>query len=102
MALAIAASSMNLTATEPVRDYPMETYIDIAKGIAGFEYQGEESFYRWTTRIIDHRFVGQVRPLGTRSETPPATSSGAGAFVYMRRRSHTALNESKELDRENR
>ena len=59
-------------------DILQETYIDIAKSIAGFEYQGEESFYRWTTRIIDHRFVDQVRHLRRKKRDAAREVTGAG------------------------
>jgi len=44
-------------------DVLQESYIAIFSGINGFTYQGEDSFYHWATRIIDHRFLDQVRAL---------------------------------------
>lgn len=44
-------------------DVLQEAYVSIFNGIAGFSYQGEDSFYHWASRIIDHRFLDQVRAL---------------------------------------
>ena len=44
-------------------DVLQEAYMDIFDGIAGFTYQDEDSFYRWAARIIDHKFIDQVRRL---------------------------------------
>lgn len=40
---------------------------DAAEAMAGFTYQDEDSFYRWVVRIIDHRFIDQVRRLRRQS-----------------------------------
>ncbi|HVZ92905.1 MAG TPA: RNA polymerase sigma factor [Phycisphaerales bacterium] len=42
-------------------DILQEAYIDVFKGIATFKYQGEDSFYHWATKIIDHRFIDHAR-----------------------------------------
>lgn len=42
-------------------DILQETYIDIFNTIGDFAYRGEDSFYRWATRILDHRFIDHVR-----------------------------------------
>ena len=44
-------------------DVLQEAFIDIFKGIGAFSARDDESFYRWATRIIDHRFIDQVRRL---------------------------------------
>ena len=42
-------------------DILQEAYVDIFNSISEFAYAGEDSFYRWATRIIDHRFIDYVR-----------------------------------------
>jgi RNA polymerase sigma factor (sigma-70 family) len=44
-------------------DVLQEAYLGVFTGIAQFTYQGEDSFYHWVTRIIEHRFLDQVRAL---------------------------------------
>lgn len=44
-------------------DVLQEAYIGVFAGIATFEYRGEDSFYYWVTRIIEHRFLDAVRAL---------------------------------------
>jgi RNA polymerase sigma-70 factor (ECF subfamily) len=42
-------------------DILQEAYIDIFSTIGDFSYRGEDSFYRWATRIVDHRFIDHAR-----------------------------------------
>lgn len=42
-------------------DILQEAYVDIFNTIGKFGYRGEDSFYHWATRIIDHRFIDHVR-----------------------------------------
>ncbi len=42
-------------------DLLQEAYIEIFGAIGAFTYTGEDSFYRWATRIVEHRFIDQVR-----------------------------------------
>lgn len=42
-------------------DLLQEAYIDVLRSITGFEAQDAESFYRWAARIVDHKFIDQVR-----------------------------------------
>ena len=44
-------------------DVLQEAYLGVFTGIAQFTHQGEDSFYHWVTRIIEHRFLDQVRAL---------------------------------------
>ena len=44
-------------------DVLQEAYIAVFAGIPTFEYRGADSFYHWATRIIEHRFLDQVRSL---------------------------------------
>ncbi len=44
-------------------DVLQEAYLSVFQGIVQFAYQGEDSFYHWVTRIIEHRFLDQVRAL---------------------------------------
>jgi len=44
-------------------DILQEAYVDVFASIHAFTYEGEESFYRWAARIVDHRFIDQVRRL---------------------------------------
>lgn len=38
-----------------------EGYIDMVKGIGGFQYTDEDSFYRWATTILRHKFIDLAR-----------------------------------------
>jgi len=42
-------------------DVLQEAYVGVFADIGAFKPQGEDSFYRWATRIIDHRFIDHVR-----------------------------------------
>jgi len=42
-------------------DLLQEAYIDILRQISGFKARDSESFYRWAVRIVDHKFIDQVR-----------------------------------------
>lgn len=42
-------------------DLLQETYIQAVTDLPGFTDQGEESFYRWISTILDHRFIDAVR-----------------------------------------
>lgn len=42
-------------------DLLQETYIQAVADLASFTDQGEESFYRWISTILDHRFIDAVR-----------------------------------------
>lgn len=44
-------------------DVLQEAYADVFAGIADFTPQGDDAFYHWAARIIDHRFIDQVRRL---------------------------------------
>lgn len=44
-------------------DVLQEAYVSAFTGISSFTYQGEDSFYYWVTRIVEHRFLDQVRAL---------------------------------------
>lgn len=44
-------------------DVLQEAYVSVFSGIASFTYQGEDSFYYWVTKIIEHRFLDQVRAI---------------------------------------
>lgn len=47
-------------------DILQEAYISVVGSIGSFTWQGEDSFYHWVARIIDHRFLDQVRALRRR------------------------------------
>lgn len=42
-------------------DVLQQAYIDVFARIGQFEYQDADSFYRWVTRIIDHRLGDMLR-----------------------------------------
>lgn len=42
-------------------DVLQESYVEAFASIPRFVYQGDDSFYRWMTRIIEHRFYNLVR-----------------------------------------
>jgi RNA polymerase sigma factor (sigma-70 family) len=44
-------------------DVLQEAYVSVFSGISGFTHQGEDSFYYWVTKIIEHRFLDQVRAI---------------------------------------
>lgn len=44
-------------------DILQEAYVRIFADIAGFQPAGEDSFLHWALRIVDHRFIDQVRRL---------------------------------------
>ena len=44
-------------------DVLQEAYIEVFQTIGSFTCHDVDSFYRWATRIIDHKFIDQVRRL---------------------------------------
>lgn len=42
-------------------DLLQEAYIDVLRSMSDFEARDSESFYRWASRIVDHKFIDQVR-----------------------------------------
>ncbi|MDX2116361.1 MAG: RNA polymerase sigma factor [Planctomycetota bacterium] len=44
-------------------DVLQEAYVGVFTGVGSFTYQGEDSFYYWVTKVIEHRFLDQVRAL---------------------------------------
>lgn len=42
-------------------DLLQDAYIDVLRSIADFEAHDEDAFYRWAARIVDHKFIDQVR-----------------------------------------
>lgn len=44
-------------------DILQDAYIDVLRGIGAFEARDSESFYRWVSRIVDHKFIDHVRVL---------------------------------------
>jgi RNA polymerase sigma factor (sigma-70 family) len=44
-------------------DLLQEGYIKVFATIKDFQPDGEDSFYRWATRILDHTFIDHVRAL---------------------------------------
>ncbi len=44
-------------------DLLQDALLEIAGRIPGFVFQGDDSFYRWATTIIDHKFIDAVRAL---------------------------------------
>lgn len=71
-------------------DLLQEAYIDICAAIGDFTCAGEDAFYRWAARIIDHRFIDQVRhwrrrKRDTARETRPAGTTGAGLQTLLER-----------------
>ncbi len=44
-------------------DIVQEAFAEIAQAIKGFTYAGEDSFFRWSAKIVDHTFVDAVRRL---------------------------------------
>ncbi|TVQ32432.1 MAG: sigma-70 family RNA polymerase sigma factor [Phycisphaeraceae bacterium] len=64
-------------------DILQEAYIDIFRGLADFEDRGEDSFYHWATRIVDHRFIDHVRRL-RRQKRDVARETPTGAAASRR------------------
>lgn len=44
-------------------DVLQEAFLKIFRDIGSFEYEHEDSFYRWAVRIVDHSFIDAVRAL---------------------------------------
>jgi RNA polymerase sigma-70 factor (ECF subfamily) len=42
-------------------DVLQEAFVKIFAAAKDFTYAGEDSFYRWASRIVDHTFIDQVR-----------------------------------------
>lgn len=42
-------------------DVLQEAYVEAFRSIAGFEPRGDDAFYRWMVRIVEHRFLDHVR-----------------------------------------
>lgn len=68
-------------------DVLQEAYIGVFAGIATFEHRGEDSFYHWVTRIIEHRFLDQVRALRRKKRDASREVSIGGAGGASRHQS---------------
>jgi RNA polymerase sigma-70 factor, ECF subfamily len=71
-------------------DLLQETYIDIVAALGQFTCGDEDSFYHWATRIIDHRFVDQVRhwrrqKRAAAREVQPSAEAGSGLQSLLER-----------------
>ncbi len=42
-------------------DLLQETYAEISDHIGGFTPTGEDAFFRWSAKVLDHRFIDQIR-----------------------------------------
>lgn len=42
-------------------DVLQEAYVEAFRSIAGFESRGDDAFYQWMVRIVEHRFLDHVR-----------------------------------------
>jgi RNA polymerase sigma-70 factor, ECF subfamily len=71
-------------------DVLQEAYISVFAGINTFEYRGEDSFYHWATRIIEHRFLDQVRAL-RRKKRDATREVSAGTLGGDTSRHHSML-----------
>lgn len=60
-------------------DVVQEAYVAAFESISGFNYGGEDWFYHWMTRIIDHRFYSQVRRLSTQKRSAAREVAPAGS-----------------------
>jgi RNA polymerase sigma-70 factor, ECF subfamily len=64
-----------------------EAYIAIVADLPSFSYRGEDSFYHWAGRIVDHRFIDAVRHLRRKKRdaakelTPGPASSRHESFL---------------------
>ncbi len=65
-------------------DLLQEAYIDVIRGIKGFEARDAEGFYQWVARIVDHKFIDQVRRQ-RRSKRDSAREVGAGREALLDR-----------------
>ncbi len=59
-------------------DVLQEAYIGVFAALATFEHRGEDAFYHWVTRIIEHRFLDQVRALRRKKRDAAREVSIAG------------------------
>lgn len=42
-------------------DVLQEAYVEIFNTVSSFVYKGPDSFYHWSSQIVDHRFIDRVR-----------------------------------------
>lgn len=70
-------------------DILQEAYVDVFRGIAAFKYEHEDSFYRWATRLIEHRFIDRVRAL-RRKKRDVSREVGSGGLHASRHESFLA------------
>lgn len=65
-------------------DLLQEAYIDVVRGIEGFEARDGEGFYQWVARIVDHKFIDQVRRC-RRSKRDAGREVGSGREALLDR-----------------
>ncbi len=64
-------------------DVLQETYAEIGQHIATFTADGEDAFFRWSARILDRRFIDQVRGLRRkRRDVSREVRGGANSSRY--------------------
>lgn len=86
-------------------DILQEAYVDVFRGITSFKYEHEDSFYRWTTRLIEHRFIDRVRMLRRKKRDITREVPQAGAHVsrhesFLANQLKDSLTPSKVLRRQ--
>ena len=76
-------------------DILQEVYVDIFRGIASFKYEHEDSFYRWATRLIEHRFIDRIRML-RRKKRDVTREVGPGGGPNVSRHESFLANQLKD------
>jgi RNA polymerase sigma-70 factor, ECF subfamily len=67
-------------------DILQDGYVRIFASISQFHYAGEDSFYQWASRVVDHAFIDAVRGL-RRKKRDVARETSAGRDGDERRQS---------------
>jgi RNA polymerase sigma-70 factor (ECF subfamily) len=86
-------------------DVLQEAYVSVFRTIQQFEFRGEDSFYHWVTRIIDHAFVDQVRRLRRKKrdvgrETRPAAARESLHIDLLERCAPDSLRPSRNAQQD--
>lgn len=60
-------------------DLLQEAYIEVYRAIAHFSPDGDDAFYAWVSRIIDHAFIDRVRYWKRQKRDPARETAAAGS-----------------------
>jgi len=85
-------------------DILQEAYIEVFRSIRGFAYQGDDSFFHWAARIVEHRVIDNARHAQRKKraadrEVAIAADSSTGHEAFLDQYFHDSFTPSRQVGR---